>query len=193
MQPIAHDLGWPSMLLLLLFLYWLQSREKSVYLVDFETFEPPEEWKMSREELMEVMRRQDCYTEESMDFMDRLLENSQPKNRTAWPPGIIQCLEGKEHRDETDGSREEFCQVVFPIVSEVLKRTKTKAKEIDILIINCSLFSPTPSLCSIVANEFGLRNDVLSYNLSGMGCSAGVVSIDLAKVTFHNFLIFFIQ
>jgi 3-ketoacyl-CoA synthase len=56
-----------------------------------------------------------------------------------------------------------------------------KPSEIDILVINCSLFSPTPSLCSMVINKFGLRSDVSSYNLSGMGCSAGVISVDLAK------------
>lgn len=33
----------------------------------------------------------------------------------------------------------------------------------------------------MVINEFGLRSDVSSYNLSGMGCSAGLISIELAK------------
>lgn len=64
---------------------------------------------------------------------------------------------------------------------DVLTKTGVKPKDIDILIINCSLFSPTPSLCAMVAHHFKMRSDVLSYNLSGMGCSAGLVSIDLAK------------
>ena len=63
----------------------------------------------------------------------------------------------------------------------VLKQTKTKPRDISILVINCSLFSPTPSLCSMVVNEFGLRSDVSAYNLSGMGCSAGAISIELAR------------
>lgn len=45
-----------------------------------------------------------------------------------------------------------------------------------------SLFSPTPSLCSMVSHKFGMRSDARTYNLSGMGCSAGVISLDLAKV-----------
>jgi 3-ketoacyl-CoA synthase len=32
-----------------------------------------------------------------------------------------------------------------------------------------------------VVNEFGFKADVSSYNLSGMGCSAGVISIELVK------------
>jgi predicted naringenin-chalcone synthase len=49
------------------------------------------------------------------------------------------------------------------------------------LIINCSLFSPTPSLCAMVSSHFGMRSDISTFNLSGMGCSASLISIDLAK------------
>ncbi len=63
----------------------------------------------------------------------------------------------------------------------VLDKTGVSPQDIDVLIINCSLFSPTPSLCAMVVHHFQMRSDVLSYNLSGMGCSAGLVSIDLAK------------
>jgi len=33
----------------------------------------------------------------------------------------------------------------------------------------------------MVINEFKMRSDISSYNLSGMGCSAGVISIELVK------------
>lgn len=33
----------------------------------------------------------------------------------------------------------------------------------------------------MVINKFGMRSDISSYNLSGMGCSAGVISIELVK------------
>ena len=33
----------------------------------------------------------------------------------------------------------------------------------------------------MVAHHFKMRSDLLTYNLSGMGCSAGLISIDLAK------------
>ena len=46
-----------------------------------------------------------------------------------------------------------------------------------------SLFSPTPSLCSMVSHKYNMRSDARTFNLSGMGCSAGIISLDLAKVS----------
>ncbi len=57
---------------------------------------------------------------------------------------------------------------MFDCVRKLLAKTNTKAKAVDFLVVNCSLFSPTPSLCSMVINEFGMRTDISSYNLSGM-------------------------
>jgi len=61
------------------------------------------------------------------------------------------------------------------------KKTNLRPRDIDILIVNCSLFNPTPSLASMVINKYRLRSNIKSFNLSGMGCSASVISIDLAK------------
>ena len=53
--------------------------------------------------------------------------------------------------------------------------------QIDILVVNCSLFNPTPSLSAMIINHFKMRSNIVSYNLAGMGCSAGVIAINLAK------------
>ena len=37
------------------------------------------------------------------------------------------------------------------------------------------------SLSAMIVNHFKMRSDVLSYNLGGMGCSAGVIAIGLAE------------
>lgn len=60
--------------------------------------------------------------------------------------------------------------------------------QVDILIVICSCFAPTPSLASMVVNHFKMRTDVLSHNLSGMGCSSGVIGIDMARhyLQVHN-------
>jgi 3-ketoacyl-CoA synthase len=56
-----------------------------------------------------------------------------------------------------------------------------KPEQVDILITNCSIFCPTPSLASMLINKFKFRRDIQSYNLGGMGCSIGVIAIGLVR------------
>ena len=77
-------------------------------------------------------------------------------------------------------------QVLCTTFEDLLLRTGVRPEKIDFLIVNCSLFSPTPSLASLVARRFGLRTDARTYSLGGMGCSASLVSVDLAKQLLEN-------
>jgi predicted naringenin-chalcone synthase len=54
-------------------------------------------------------------------------------------------------------------------------------KEIDVLVTNCSIYCPTPSLCSMLVNKFKFRHDVQSYHLGGMGCGNGVMAFSLLR------------
>ena len=96
---------------------------------------------------------------------------------TYLPPGITDF--SKEATMEN--AREESEVVMFTLVEDLLKKTGLKPKDIDILILNCSLFNPTPSMTAMIVNKFKMRSNIQTYNLSGMGCSAGVISINLAK------------
>ena len=56
-----------------------------------------------------------------------------------------------------------------------------RPEEIDILVTNCSIYCPTPSLASMLVNKFKLRRDIQSYHLGGMGCGNGVMALGLIK------------
>merc|ERR1712187_206117 len=106
---------------------------------------------------------------------------------THWPPAALPSKDGKTKLvADMAASREEAEAVIFPIVQRVLEKTGVAPKDIDFLIVNCSLFSPTPSLCAMISHKFKFRQDVRSYNLGGMGCSANVISVDLAKQLIQN-------
>lgn len=79
-------------------------------------------------------------------------------------------------------ARQEAEQVIFGVVDELLARTRLDPRSsIDIVIVNCSLFSPSPSLSAMIVNHYRLRSSVRTYNLGGMGCSAGVIAVELAR------------
>ena len=66
--------------------------------------------------------------------------------------------------------------VMFGAIDKLLAKTRVNVKDIGILIVNYSVFNPTPSLSAMDVNRYKLRGNILSYNLGGMGCSAGLVS-----------------
>jgi hypothetical protein len=58
-------------------------------------------------------------------------------------------------------------------VKDLLNKTGVTPKQVGIIITNCSLFNPTPSLGATIMNHFGMGTNTLNYNLGGMGCSGG--------------------
>ena len=80
-----------------------------------------------------------------------------------------------------EATRKEAEMVVFGAVDELLGKTGVKGEEIGIVVVHSSIFNTVPSLASMIVNRYKLGKNVLSYNPSGMGCSAGLLSIGLAK------------
>ncbi|PKI74838.1 hypothetical protein CRG98_004610 [Punica granatum] len=99
--------------------------------------------------------------------------------------GSEACVPDSLHQLPLDATlkttREETMLVLFTVVQDLLSKHQIDPKSIDIIVSNCSLFCPTPSITSLVINKFGMRSNVKSFSLSGMGCSAGLLSISLAK------------
>jgi 3-ketoacyl-CoA synthase len=153
------------------------SRQESVYCVDFVTYTPPENLVVTTDKFKEIQRRHETFTEDSLSFMDKLVDRTGLGEKTYFPPGTL-----ASPPDLTLlRARAEAELVVFGSLDQLFATTNLKPREVDILIVNCSLFCPTPSLASMIVNKYKMRQDIQSYNLGGMGCSAGVISIHLAK------------
>ncbi|WVZ81670.1 hypothetical protein U9M48_029023 [Paspalum notatum var. saurae] len=80
-----------------------------------------------------------------------------------------------------EAGREEAQLVVFSAIDDLLAKTNIAPVTIDVLVVNCSGFSPTPSFPDMIVNKYKMLSDIHSVHLSGMGCSAGLISIELAK------------
>lgn len=88
---------------------------------------------------------------------------------------------GANYKTGINESKQEMEMVLFGAVEGLLKQTKIKPKDIDILVTCCSIFCTTPSMSASIVNKFKMRSDIQSYHLGGMGCSMGVVSMNLIR------------
>jgi len=166
---------------------YLSRAPPSVYCMENVVATPPSAWQVTRDEFMAIIKAQKSFTDDSVQFQQRVLSAGGLGESTHVPPAWQLSKDGhSQFKPSIEAAREEAKQIIFPIVEELLQRTKLKPKQIDILIVNYSLFAPTPSLCAMVCNHFGLREDVLTYNLGGMGCGANPISVDLAKRLLQN-------
>ncbi|KAJ4958262.1 hypothetical protein NE237_025373 [Protea cynaroides] len=166
-----------STLLVFIFALYFLTRPRPVYLVNFSCYKPEDARKCTRKFYMERSTALGCFTKENLDFQRKILERSGFGESTYIPEAVVSAPPNPcmvEARKEAEA-------VMFGAIDELFAKTKVKPRSIGIVIVNCSLFNPTPSLSAMVINRYKLRGNIISYNLGGMGCSAGLISIDLAK------------
>ncbi|CAM0879287.1 unnamed protein product [Alopecurus aequalis] len=158
---------------------YLKLRPRAVYLVDYAAFRTPYTCRIPFSSFLEHARQHPAFGERSLRFMTRLLERSGLGDETCLPPG--HHIIGTYKYCTLDAARDEFELVAFSAIDDLLAKTGIAPDDIDILVVNCSLFCPIPSLVDMIVNRYKLRSDVRSTHLSGMGCSAGLVAVELAR------------
>jgi 3-ketoacyl-CoA synthase len=118
------------------------------------------------------------FNESTIDFQTKVLARSGLGDDTYLPP----CMSDLANPVPTmANARWEFEQVCFTAIRDVLNKANVSPKQVKVVVVNCSLFNPTPSLSATIMNHFKMGSDLINYNLSGMGCSAGVIAIDMAR------------
>lgn len=156
---------------------YFMTRPRSIYLVDYACYRPPDHLRVEFQKFMEHSRLTGDFDDSSLDFQRKILTRSGLGEETYLPEAMHQL----PPRPSMAAAREEAEQVMFGALENLFRSTGVKPKEIGVLVVNCSLFNPTPSLSAMIVNKYKLRGNIKSFNLGGMGCSAGVIAIDLAK------------
>ncbi|XP_021286451.1 3-ketoacyl-CoA synthase 4-like [Herrania umbratica] len=156
---------------------YIMTRPRSVFLVDYSCYLPPPHLKVKYQQFIEHSALTGDFDESSLEFQRKILERSGLGEETCVPEAM-HCL---PPRTSMAAAREEAEQVMFGALDNLFANTNVKPRDIGILVVNCSLFNPTPSLSAIIINKYKLRGNIRSFNLGGMGCSAGVIAVDLAK------------
>lgn len=166
-----------TFLIIFILTVYFMSKPRPVYLVDHSMFKPPHIFRVPFSTFMEHNRLNLKDDQKAVEFQMRILERSGLGEETSLPPAIHYL----NPKPTMEAARSEAEMVIFSAIDDLLKKTGVKPRDIDILIVNCSLFSPTPSLSAMVVNKYKLRSNIKSFNLSGMGCSCSPISVDLAR------------
>ncbi|KAK4758817.1 hypothetical protein SAY87_020118 [Trapa incisa] len=166
-----------SFFLIMFSTLYFMSKPRTVFLVDYACYKPSAMLRVPFSTFMEHSRLILKDNPKSVEFQMRILERSGLGEETCLPRAI-RYLPPKPSMAE---ARAEAELVIFSSMDSLFEKTGLEPKDINILIVNCSLFSPTPSLSAMVVNKYKLSRNIKSFNLSGMGCSAGLISMDLAR------------
>ena len=116
---------------------WL--RPRAVYLVDYACFRTNPNCRVPFATFLEDSHVWPGFDERSVRFMTRLLERS--------GLGEVTCLPYAQHyillSRDLESSRAEAELVIFTAIDDLLAKTRMSPQDIDILVVNCSLFVPT--------------------------------------------------
>ncbi|CAL5087271.1 unnamed protein product [Urochloa decumbens] len=150
---------------------------EEIGLVDFTCLKPPRRLRIPVAGLLEHFRLIGCFDAGSVDFMTKVIEASGMGEETYFPASLHRIPPSAAHADAIDEARALF----FPALDDLFARTGVPPSAVGALVVNCSGFCPSPSLAAIIAARYRMREDLKSFNLSGMGCAAGVVGVDVAR------------
>lgn len=177
-----HNLSIPLLLLAIatisiIWCLWCR-RRLPIILLDYSCHLPDPNHRCTLDGFEYICLRSRRFNPESTAFMSSIFRKSGLSIETTTPPYHFQpphCLPSKH-----PFAIQEAEEGLFAAVSSLLSKTDVSPRKISHLIVACSMFSPSPSLASMLVKRFLFSESVKTYNLSGMGCSGGATCIDLA-------------
>ncbi|KAF8668024.1 hypothetical protein HU200_052471 [Digitaria exilis] len=146
-------------------------------MVDFTCLKPPPRLRTPIPKFIEHIKLGGCFDTDAIEFMSKAVVASGMGDETYFPPSLHLIPPDATHANAVDEAR----TLLFPTLDELFAKTSVSPSAVGVLVVNCSGFCPSPSLAAMVANHYRMPSDVRAFNLSGMGCSAGVVGVDVAR------------
>ncbi|CAM0873449.1 unnamed protein product [Alopecurus aequalis] len=153
-------------------------RQSRCYLLDYVCHKPSDDRKVSTEIAGEVVQRNSRLGLSDYRFLLRVITRSGIGEETYCPLNIL------DHREDTPTHQDavdEMDAFLDATIADLFAKSGFEPRDVDVLVVNISMFAPAPSIAARIVHRYGMREDVAAYNLSGMGCSAGLVSLDLAR------------
>lgn len=175
---------FPSLYCLFHFLKWFHiKRHQNCYILGYECFKPTDDRKVSTHFSGEILIRNQNLGLNEYKFLLKAAVSSGIGEETYGPRNI---LLGREESPTLNDSLDEMDEFFQDSVGKLLQKFGINPEDIDILVVNVSMFTSVPSLASRIVNYYKMRDNVKVYNLSGMGCSASLISMSIVQNVFKH-------
>ncbi|CAF2283409.1 hypothetical protein BRARA_D01714 [Brassica rapa] len=159
-------------------------KDKDCYILDYQCHKPSDDRMVSTQFSGEIIHRNKNLGLNEYKFLLKAIVSSGIGEQT-YAPRLV--FEGREERPSLQDGISEMEDFYVESIGKLLERQKISPKEIDILVVNVSMLSTMPSLASRIINHYKMREDVKVFNLTGMGCSASLISVDIVKNIFKSY------
>ncbi|KAK9748716.1 hypothetical protein RND81_02G075300 [Saponaria officinalis] len=157
-------------------IHYIFLRSYPIFLLEYSCYKPPSSRKSNIDFDEYFVRKTRRFEEKSIDFMRSIYLKSGLGDETYIPPFVFQGYD----EAPLDSVMLEAREGMFSAVDSLFLKAEIHPRDINIVIVTCGGFSPAPSLSSLLVNRYKMDPGVRTFNLGGMGCGSGVLSIDMA-------------
>uniref|UniRef100_A0A5B6YTJ0 3-ketoacyl-CoA synthase n=1 Tax=Davidia involucrata TaxID=16924 RepID=A0A5B6YTJ0_DAVIN len=191
-QPLSLSLSLMDMFFMLLYIFPLfyllfkivdRRRHQCCYILDYQCFKPSDDRKLSTEFSGELIKRSKNLGLNEYKFLLKAIVSSGIGEQTYAPSSIFS---GREECPTIDDGIIEMDEFFNDSIEKLLARSGISPSQIDVLVVNVSMLAAVPSLAARIINRYKLRDDIKTYNLTGMGCSASLISINVVQNIFKS-------
>ncbi|KAA8534281.1 hypothetical protein F0562_031798 [Nyssa sinensis] len=161
-----------------------RTRSQCCYLLHYECFKPSDDRKLDTQFSGDIIKRNKNLGYQEYKFLLRAIVNSGIGEETYGPRNIIA---GREESPSIYDGISEMEEFFFDTLNKLFQKSGISPVDIDVLVVNVSMLASVPSLTSRIINHYKMKSEIKAFNLSGMGCSASLISIDLVRNLFKSY------
>ncbi|KAK7261435.1 hypothetical protein RIF29_27745 [Crotalaria pallida] len=172
--------------LYLCYLIWKlfdQRRDQECYILAYQCYKPSDDRKLGTDCCGKIIGRNKKLGLNEYKFLLKAVVSSGLGEQTYAP---INVMEGREANPTLNDGIIEMDEFFKDSISKLLAKTNISPSQIDVLVVNVSMFAALPSLASRIIQHYKMRHDIKAFNLTGMGCSASLISLDIIKNIFMS-------
>lgn len=170
-----------SLVLLVIFKMIEKKGNQCCYILDYQCYKPTDDRKLSTDLSGKIIMRNKNLGLDEYKFLLKVIVGSGIGEETYGPRMVFR---GREDNPTYEDGTEEMDEFFDDSIGKLLARTGVSPLDIDVLVVNVACITTTPSLASRIIKRYKMREDVKTYNLSGMGCSASLISVNIVQSVF---------